>query len=459
MTPELLVGLDRSSPVPLGFQLQEQFREAIRTGRLGSDDRVPSTRQLATSMGLSRGLVVEVYTQLEAEGYLSTVPGSGTRVSCRAAPPCEERAPEPARGSFDVDFEYGEPDLVGFPMREWLRALAEAAERPIEALGNRHPQGSLALREVVAAYVRRVRGSVCDPQNVVICAGFVQGLRIITSVRTRAGRPVVAIEDHRPTGTEQIIQRSGGTFIPIPVDHHGITLEPLIASSAQTVVVTPAHQAPTGVVLAPHRRQGLVAWARRTDAYIVEDDYDAEFRYDRQPVGSLQGLAPDRVVSIGTVSKSLALGLRLGWIICPPSLVDSVVEEKQWMDRGTPGLDQMALAWFMETGRYDRHLRRMRATYRERREALVQAIHRHAPGAELFGLDAGLHAVVCLDPALDEADIIARAADRGVGVYGMSGWRSGGSVTPPRLVLGFGSLTPSAIERGIAAIGDLLVPG
>jgi GntR family transcriptional regulator/MocR family aminotransferase len=210
------------------------------------------------------------------------------------------------------------------------------------------------------------------------------------------------------------------------------------------------------VVLSPQRRLQLVEWAAGNDATIIEDDYDAEFRYDRDPVGALQGLAADRVAAIGTVSKSLAPSLRLGWVVCPPWLAGAVAREKAEQDRGSPVLDQLALATLMESGRFDRHLRRMRASYAKRRVALVEAIARHAPGVTVTGLAAGFHAVAHLPGQLAEQPVIAAARERSIGLYGMSGQRSSGSPSPAQLVLGFGNITERSITAGIAAVGDLL---
>ena len=211
-------------------------------------------------------------------------------------------------------------------------------------------------------------------------------------------------------------------------------------------------------MLAPERRHALVAWARERDAVVLEDDYDAEFRYDREPVGTLQGLAPDRVVALGTVSKSLAPALRLGWAVLPPPLVDAVCAAKQVADRGTAVLDQLALARLIESGRYDRHLRRARGEYARRRTALVDALARHAPGVPLTGLAAGFHAVAHLPDGTDVDAVVAEARGRGVVLYSMSANRSSQSPEPPRLVFGYGNTPVRAIEAGIAAVADLLEP-
>jgi len=251
-------------------------------------------------------------------------------------------------------------------------------------------------------------------------------------------------------------QRWGLRALPVPVDEHGIDVDALAATSARCALLTPAHQSPTGCVLAPKRRQALVEWTDQNEATIVEDDYDSEFRYDREPVGALQGLAPHRVALIGTVSKSLSPALRLGWILCPPRLIDAVVEEKWEDDHGSPMLDQLALATLIESGRFDRHLRRMRAVYGARRRALIDALAAHAPHIPLYGLAAGIHAVAGLPDGADERAIADSAYERSVGVYPMHRYRADGGSQPPQLALGFGSLGEPMIERGIAAIADLL---
>ena len=247
--------------------------------------------------------------------------------------------------------------------------------------------------------------------------------------------------------------------VPVPVDALGVDVTALAATGARAVVLTPAHQWPTGVVLAPERRLALTEWAASRDSTIIEDDYDAEFRYDREPVGALQGLAADRVIALGTVSKSLAPAVRLGWIVCPPALIGPVAEEKGLSDRGSPGLDQLALAGLLESGHYDRHLRRMRTLYEQRRAALVAALARHAPDLQVTGLAAGFHAVAHLPEGTSEQAVITAARDRSVGLYGMSEYRSNGSEEPAQLVLGFGNLSERAIRTGLAAVADLLRGG
>jgi GntR family transcriptional regulator/MocR family aminotransferase len=352
------------------------------------------------------------------------------------------------------------PDLASFPRQDWLWALREVSRSvPNAALGYGDPHGDPRLREVLAGYLRRVRSACAEAEHTVICSGFAQGLGLALRALAEAGVRTVAYEDPgSPGGTAEAAAWAGLTAVPVPVDHEGIDVAALASTEARAVLLTPAHQWPTGVVLAPARRQALREWAAARDAYLVEDDYDAEFRYDREPIGALQGLAADRVISLGTVSKSLAPSIRLGWVVCPPALTEAVAEQKRLGDRGSPGLDQLALATLIESGRYDRHLRRMRVTYAARRQALMAALARHAPGVALTGLAAGFHAVLHLPAGVAERDVIERAAERGVGLYGMSSQCSNGAADPPRLVLGFGNLGERAIHDGIAAIADLRRP-
>lgn len=455
--PELLLRLDRKGREPLASQLQRELREAIRTGRLQAGERLPSSRTLARELGVSRGTALECYAQLQAEGYLTTRLGSATRVAEAAAAPSSPAAIPAVEPRLAVDFLPGVPDLTSFPRRDWLWALGEASRAaPDAALGYGEARGSAVLREVLVAYLRRVRGAVADPERLVITSGFAQGLKLVLRALAGEGFRQIAVEDPGDRDNVGIAARAGIEAVPVRVDAQGLDVEALAATRVRAVVLTPAHQSPTGVTLSPQRRQALLAWARTHDATILEDDYDAEFRYDRQPVGVLQGLAPDRVVALSSVSKTLAPALRMGWIVCPPRLIDAIATEKRLDDRGSPGLDQLALARLIESGRYDRHLRRVRAVYAARRRALTDALARHAPAVEVRGLAAGFHAVARLPDTIDEAALVAAARSRSIGLRGMSAYRATGATLPPELVLGFGNLSEDAIERGIAAIGDLL---
>ena len=463
---DLLVTLDREAATPLRAQLEDAVRAAVRAGRLTAGERLPSTRMLAADLGLSRGVVQECYEQLQAEGYLVSRTGAGTTVAAGAGlPPDAEREserPAPATRRVDsprvvADFESGVPDLASAPRTDWAWAVQEVCRHaPNAAFDYGDPLGSRTLRETLAAYLRRVRAVDADADQVLVCNGMAQGLSLVL----QAVRPdVVACEDPGAIATARAAASStGAAVVPVPVDDLGLDVAALAATRARAVMVTPAHQWPTGVVLAPERRHSLVTWAREHDAVVLEDDYDAEFRYDREPVGTLQGLAPDRVVALGTVSKSLAPALRLGWAVLPPALVDAVCAAKQVADRGTAALDQLALARLIESGRYDRHLRRVRSEYARRRTALVEALARHAPGVVLTGLAAGFHAVAHLPDGTDVDALVAEARDRGVVLYSMGSNRSSRSPDPPRLVFGYGNTPVRAIEAGIAAVADLLEP-
>ncbi|MGW7205332.1 MocR-like pyridoxine biosynthesis transcription factor PdxR [Streptomyces sp. NPDC054837] len=462
LSPELLLTVDRGSAQRLSAQVEGQLRDAIRTGRLQAGERLPSSRELARELGLSRGLVQDCYAQLQAEGYLVTRVGSATRVAACAQPTAPAPAPPPdAHPRLIADFRHGVPDLSSFPLADWLWATREAARHmPTADLDYGDPRGSSALREVVAGYLRRVRGAAAEPARTVVCSGYAQGLSLALGALARRGVRVVAYEDPGGPATARAAAEAAGlTAVPVPVDEEGLDVRELAATGARAVIVTPAHQWPTGVVLAPDRRHALIDWAVRQDAYVIEDDYDAEFRYDREPVGALQGLAADRVISIGTVSKSLAPALRLGWLLCPPALVDLVTDLKRVTDRGSPTLDQLALARLIESGRYDRHLRRMRTTYATRRTALVETLAAHAPAVRLSGLAAGFHAVAHLPATADEHALVGAARTRGVGLYGMRACRTSQAAGPPQLVLGFGDVTERAIAEGVAAVADLLDGG
>jgi GntR family transcriptional regulator / MocR family aminotransferase len=455
--PELLLRLDRTVAEPLRAQLERELREAIRSSRLAAGERLPSSRRLAAELGISRGLVLECYGQLQAECFLPSQTGSATRVAAGALTPSRlPVVPAPAP-RLAVDFRAGVPDLTSFPRRDWAWALRESCRNasPTE-LGYGDARGSEALREVLAGYLRRVRRTVADAEQIVICVGFGQGINLVLRWLADGGTRRVAIEDPGDNDYHAICNRLGMEAVPVPIDERGIDVDALAGTEVRAVILTPTHQFPTGTALAPERRQALVAWANARDATIIEDDYDAEFRYDREPVGALQGLAPDRVALIGTVSKSLAPALRLGWVVCPAAMLEALTEDKRLSDRGSPTLEQLALAALIESGRYDRHLRHMRGVYAKRRDTLVEALAEHAPGVGVTGLAAGFHAVAHLAGEADEQAIVNQARDRSVGLYGMCSYRPSGISGPPQLVLGFGNLSEPAIERGITVVSDLL---
>lgn len=454
--PDLLVRVERNG-MPLRVQLERELREGIRAGRLRPDTELPSTRALAAQLGVSRGVVVEAYAQLVAEGWLSTRQGSRTRVapSARQAERPGRAAPREWRPRFD--FRPGIPDLSAFPRREWLASARRALRAmPDGALAYGDPRGHAGLRAAVAAYAGRTRGAVADPERVLICGGVTNGLALVCSALRRRGARRMAVEDpgffiHRHT-----VEHSGLEAVPVPVDEHGIDVSQ-IPGDVHAVLCTPAHQSPTGVVLAPERRAALLAWAERRGGLVLEDDYDAEYRYDRDPVGALQALAPERVVFLGSASKSLAPALRLGWLVAPERLRDALSGEKFATDLGAPLFDQLTLADFLERGELDRHLRRTRRIYRRRRDALVAALSRHVPGARVYGVAAGLHALVRLPDGVDERRLAKRAAARGIALSPMEPHRvARGDGDWPGVVLGYANVPEPAIERGVAELAAAL---
>jgi GntR family transcriptional regulator/MocR family aminotransferase len=487
LSPELLVRLDRSSGQPLRSQLEAGLRDAIRSGRLHGGERLPSSRELARALGVSRGIVQDCFGQLLAEGYLTSRTGSATRVAeiaegsvasspaaATGSPAADgqgSRPPSPPAGSAGsagprliADFAPAVPDLSSFPRADWVWAVREACGAVASAdLGYGDPHGSAELREVLAGYLRRVRAAAADPGRMIVSTGFAQGVNLVLrALASQAGVAVVAFEDpgYGSAATDETVRAvsaMGLRVVHVPVDDEGLVVTALAASGADAVVVTPAHQSPTGVVLTAARRHALADWARRGGGFIIEDDYDSEFRYDKEPVGALQGLAPDLVFLIGTASKALAPAVRLGWVLAPAGLAGAVAAEKEMSDRGSCTLDQVALAALLTSGRYDRHLRRMRAVYAARRQALVDAFARHARGVRLTGLAAGFHAVAQLPAEPGEAAVIAAARERGVGLHGIAGYRGAPDPTaPPALLMGFGNTSERAIEPAIAAIADLL---
>ena len=470
LSPELLIRIDRSAREPLRTQLETSLREAIRGGRLRAGERLPSSRELARELGVSRGMVQECYGQLLAEGYLTSRTGSATRVAdIRERPAAVSRVPTwPARRSPDpaliADFRAGVPDLSSFPRTDWAWAVRQACGEVASAdLGYGDPRGSAVLREVLAGYLRRVRAADADPGQMIISTGFTQGVNLVLRALSRErGVSCLAFEDPGYGGAQadETVRAAAAMGLRIgyvPVDEEGLVVSALAASGAQAVVVTPAHQSPTGVVLSAARRHALVDWAQHGGGYVIEDDYDSEFRYDKEPVGALQGLAPDQVFLVGTASKALAPAVRLGWVHAPSPLAEAVAAEKQMSDRGSCAMDQLALATLLTAGRYDRHLRRMRAVYAHRRAALVEAFARYSPGVRLSGLAAGFHAVASLPAGADEEAVIAAARERRVGLYGIGAYRGiPDAAAPPALVIGFGDVGERAIAPAIAAVADLL---
>ncbi|HEU4947272.1 MAG TPA: PLP-dependent aminotransferase family protein [Kribbella sp.] len=460
---ELLVEVRRDAAAPLHQQLESGIRERIRQGLLRPDTVLPSTRALATDLGLSRGVVVEAYQQLVAEGYLVSRSGGYTQVAPGAAPvdpaarrtipgsptPVERRAPR-------IDFRYSSPDVSQFPRAGWLRSIRRVLnETPHLSFAYLDGRGATELREALADYLNRVRGTSARPGNMLICNGFAQGSRLLLQQLAAAGLRRLAVEDPSDHELREVALAAGLEVVGVSVGESGIEVDALERSGADVVLVTAAHQFPTGAVTSAETRAALVSWAAARDALIIEDDYDAEYRYDREPIGAMQGLAPDHVIYAGTASKTLAPGLRLGWLILPARLVDRLAQAKLADDRGSPVLDQLAFADFVAHGEFDRHLRRMRPRYRRLRDALVGALAERLPDLRPIGVSAGLHVMAWLPSDLSESAVTRAAAERGLGVYGLEPYWVG-HAGPDGLVFGYGGLTEAAILEGVELLADTI---
>jgi GntR family transcriptional regulator / MocR family aminotransferase len=465
-SPSSVAGLDLYLDRPGGRvrnSVMEAIRDAIRSGRLVPGTQLPSSRALAADLGVARNTVARAYAELIAEGWLTSHHGSGTLVAQRAARVVSSVGSPPARWTpprLDHDLRPGHPDLSSFPRTEWSRAVKRALNTaPSDAFGYRYtdPHGRPELRQALAEYLARARGVRARPDNIVICSGASEGLKLVARVLAGAGVAAVAVEAFGlHTQTESLAQAQL-RCPPMTVDSHGADVMALDGMpDAGAVLLTPSHQFPLGVPLHSDRRAAVVDWARRTGGLIIEDDYDGEFRYDRNPVGALHGIDPDHVIYMGTASKSLAPGLRLGWLVLPDRLVHAVGRERGEYDATSSFVDQLAMAEFIVSGSYDRHIRTMRDQYRRRREQLVAAVAQSAPNTTVAGMPAGLH--VLLELAGAEASPLSRQrAWRRLGVEGLDLFRrpEAGSERDG-LVIGFAAPTPSAWSAALDALTQLL---
>jgi GntR family transcriptional regulator/MocR family aminotransferase len=446
------IRLEREPGETLRAALARTLRDAIVTGALRDGVRIPASRALARHLGVSRGVVSDAYAQLEAQGFLVVraraapiVAAVPHRVPVRHAPARTEPAPR-------YDFTPTSPDPTLFPLRRWLAAGQHIGRRAsTSTLGYGDPRGERTLREALADHLGRTRGVVADPEQLVIVQGTAQGVDVLLRVLRACGASRVAVEDPSHTTQRERIRAHGLELVAQPVDGDGIVVDGLDADAA---LVTPAHQFPTGCVLSGDRRRRLLAWSRARAGLIVEDDYDSEFRYDREGVRSLQGLAPEQVVLLGTVSKTLAPALRLGWLVAPAALADDVHREKRLVDDFSPALDQLTLAELLTRGDYDRHLRRARGVYRARRDRLLAALATHLPELPPEGIAAGVHLLLRLPPGVDDAAVARDAAAARIRVPPLSSFRVA-AAEPGGLVVGYGLLHEAAVApatRALAAV-------
>ena len=434
-----------------GRGLEGQLRTAIQTGRLPSGTSLPSTRSLARDLGVARGTAVDAYEQLVAEGYLESRRGSGTRVAGGPLrnPPAAPVPGMPAAPRFDL--RPGHPDLTSFPRQAWVAALRRSLrDAPPATFAYGDPRGDPGLRATLAGYLGRARGVSADPGRILVVNGFNQGLSFWARALHRRGHRHLAVEDPTQPLLRQVIEHAGFTLHAVPVDEDGLVVDALEETPATAVVVGPAHQFPTGSVLHPARRAALMRWAERRDGQIAEDDYDGEFRYDRASVGALQGLYPDRVAYAGTASKSLAPALRLAWMVAPATLLEDLIEERLFAERQPPVLDQLALRELIDSGAYDRHLRRMRQVYRHRRDRLVELVRERAPEVEVSGIAAGLHAVLRLPAGVDDGLVVDHLAANSIAVGRAADYQAA-PVGPPVLVVGYGTPPEHAVEGALDA--------
>nr|WP_184956865.1 PLP-dependent aminotransferase family protein [Actinoplanes abujensis] len=442
--------------------LTDGLRAAVASGRLTTGTRLPPTRLLAAELQVSRGVVVDAYQRLIDEGLAAARTGAGTtiiaRPAVRDAPSDRRRSlgtlrlPLPPADGIDFDLSPGVPDLSAFPRTAWLRAERAVLDEVTAAdLGYGDPGGTPGLRAELAAWLGRTRGVRAEPDDVIVVGGVAQALALLAQTLHAAGRSRVAVEDPGSRGARDQLAHWGVRPEPVRVDAEGLVVGELTQDAA---VLTPAHQYPTGVVLGPARRRALLAWAAAGDRLVIEDDYDAEHRYDRAPVAALQGSAPDQVAYAGSVSKSLAPGMRLGWLIAPRRMQAELLTAKHDSDLGNPALPQLVLARLLATGDYERHLRTVRARQRRRRDALIEALHRHLPGAEVTGVAAGLHLLIMMPGDVSDVALSEAAARDGVLVHPLSWHRH--ETGPPGLILGYAAHPPDRLTEAARRLGEAL---
>ncbi|MFE4493222.1 PLP-dependent aminotransferase family protein [Streptomyces niveus] len=453
-----LLELGEQAAGPLHLRLVRALRAAVVGGRIAPGSALPPSRALAADLGCSRWVVTEAYGQLVAEGYFEARSGSATRVRAQTAPRTTAHGRPVQQASWRPEFDMlpGMPDLREFPRKRWADAVREAAGAltPTE-FGYPDPAGHHALRERIAAHLVRGRGAALDAGQLVVSGGTLDGvLRLCRALRA-AGHTHVAMEDPGWSRLRTAVTAAGLTVVATPVDDDGLRVDVLRrAPHVRAVIVAPAHQFPTGVVLSPPRRAELVAWARETDGLVMEDDYDAEFRYDRRPVGSLQGMAPERVALLGSLSKTLSPALRIGWVVVPHGLLERVYAADA-VGSPPPVIDQVAFSRFLESGSYDRHLRASRLRYRRRRDGLLAEIAQLLPRHRVSGAAAGFHLLLHLTGCA-AGDVVRAAARRDVRLADVAEYEAGEGAWSGALVIGYGNLADSALPGAVRRLADAI---
>lgn len=452
---DVLLLLDRSRPLAVSRQLEDQLRGAILSARLAPGEQLPSTRVLAEDLGVSRGVIVRVYGQLAAEGYLSLRQGAVPIV--RAAVHLDPHAARPPNGHPRIlyDLRPHLPEVATFPRQPWLRSVRESLEKARAAdLTYGETRGMWDLRVEVANYLRRARGVAAAPEQTVITAGATHALSLLSHALARRGQTRMAFENPSHRVLRAAAAAGGQTVVATEVDEQGVRVDSIDAASS--IVVSPAHQFPTGVVLAPERRKALIQWARTTGGFILEDDYDAEFRYDRTPVVALQVQAPEHVIYIGSTGKTFTPALRLGWAVVPASLVEEVTEELEASMLHVSGFNQLAFAVFLRRGDFDRHLRRMRQTYRARRELALSLLTDMLPEFRVRGVAAGLHLVLEAPSHEFAAGVRDEAGCAGIAVESLEEHSFTGYAGPAGLLIGYGALPETSLERALVALAKII---
>jgi GntR family transcriptional regulator/MocR family aminotransferase len=447
-----------------GQGLADALRHAVREGRLAAGTRLPSTRALAADLDIARGTVTRAYAELAAEGYLRSRQGAPTVVAALSRP--ADPVPEPPRPADDTEWRWnlmpGRPDLTSFPRADWLSATRRALAGALPSdLSYGDEQGHPVLRAALAEYTGRVRGVVASADRIMVCSGYGQALGLIAAALREQGARSVAFEEPSLPECRRVVEAAGLRPVGVPVDEDGLRVDVLAGLLARpdrpaAVVVTPAHQYPLGATLHPHRRAELVELARATATLVVEDDYDGEFRFDRQPVGALQAMAPDLVAYAGTASKTLAPGLRLAWLVLPERLLAPVRHAKYFADRHQSVLEQLTFAELLTAGHYDQHVRRCRTRYRRRRDKVVGVLTELGGTLAPAGIAAGLHAVVLVGDAAAEHDVMERAARASVRLDGLARcWLTDGP-HPGGIVVGYAAAPEHAFGPALRALAEVL---
>jgi len=444
---ELLLDLAAAPGSSQRARLESALRDAIRSGALTAGVRLPPSRVLCDQLGVSRGVVTDAYSQLLAEGYLTARRGAWTAVAETGHEPGAAQATTPSRTAVRHDLNPFVPALAAFPRLGWRGAVGRVLrDAPDERLGLPDGAGAGELRVALAAYLGRSRGVRTSWDEIVVTNGLRQGLTLLWAVLAAGGTRRIAVEHPGWHGVMETALDAGLEITPLAVDEDGLVVDHLASHrGVGAVAVAPAHQYPSGAVLSPPRRAALVEWARRHGGLVVEDDYDAEYRYDRDPIGALQGLAPDHVVYAGSASKSLAPGMRLGWLAVPRDLAAPLADLQRRRGGMPASLHQLAFADLVERGELDRHLRRQRRRYRCRRDALLAELARQLPDLSVEGAAAGLFVVLRLPGDSDEAAVLTAARATGVALEGMGGER-------PALVIGYANLPEAGVGRAVQAL-------